>query len=213
MIKNIIWDFDGTLYDTYPAIAKAFEIALRELGKETPLDEIESLAKNSVGGCLGTLAEMHGLDVDALEQEFLKAYGNMTEADSPPYAHAKTICEYIVANGGKNVIITHRRKGGTEALLASHGLTDYFAGWYTHDDGFPRKPDPTVFHHALETYELVPEETINVGDRELDILAGQRAGLFSILFQGGPGDSIPDLVIEDFGALYRIILEQNQEQE
>ena len=30
MIKHIIWDFDGTLFDTYPAITRAFQQALVE---------------------------------------------------------------------------------------------------------------------------------------------------------------------------------------
>ncbi|MGE5598647.1 MAG: HAD hydrolase-like protein, partial [Bacteroidota bacterium] len=32
MLRNIIWDVDGTLFDTYPPIAKAFQEALDELG-------------------------------------------------------------------------------------------------------------------------------------------------------------------------------------
>ena len=48
MIRNIIWDADGTLFDTYPAIASAFKAALADLGKEAAVDWIESLAKKSV---------------------------------------------------------------------------------------------------------------------------------------------------------------------
>jgi phosphoglycolate phosphatase-like HAD superfamily hydrolase len=32
MYKNIIWDFDGTLFDSYPAIAGAFLSALLDHG-------------------------------------------------------------------------------------------------------------------------------------------------------------------------------------
>jgi phosphoglycolate phosphatase-like HAD superfamily hydrolase len=38
MFRNIIWDVDGTLFDTYPAIAKAFQVALNDLGKDASLD-------------------------------------------------------------------------------------------------------------------------------------------------------------------------------
>jgi phosphoglycolate phosphatase-like HAD superfamily hydrolase len=30
MFRNIIWDVDGTLFDTYPAIARAFKAALMD---------------------------------------------------------------------------------------------------------------------------------------------------------------------------------------
>jgi phosphoglycolate phosphatase-like HAD superfamily hydrolase len=34
MFRNIIWDVDGTLFDTYPAIARAFQTALNDLGSD-----------------------------------------------------------------------------------------------------------------------------------------------------------------------------------
>ncbi len=57
MIRNIIWDLDGTLFDTYPAITGAFQAALADLGKDAPLDWIDSLAKKSVGFCETSLSE------------------------------------------------------------------------------------------------------------------------------------------------------------
>ena len=48
MFRNIIWDVDGTLFDTYPAIAKAFRAALNDAGKDAALDWIEELAKISL---------------------------------------------------------------------------------------------------------------------------------------------------------------------
>ncbi|HAX98844.1 MAG TPA: phosphoglycolate phosphatase, partial [Candidatus Atribacteria bacterium] len=35
-----IWDFDGTLFDTYPVMVKAFQRALRELGIEEKPDTL-----------------------------------------------------------------------------------------------------------------------------------------------------------------------------
>jgi phosphoglycolate phosphatase-like HAD superfamily hydrolase len=56
MIRNIIWDVDGTLFDTYPAIAQAFKAALNDLGADASLDWIEGLARKSLGRCASTLA-------------------------------------------------------------------------------------------------------------------------------------------------------------
>jgi phosphoglycolate phosphatase-like HAD superfamily hydrolase len=33
MYKNIIWDFDGTLFNTYPAITASFNSTLDDIGK------------------------------------------------------------------------------------------------------------------------------------------------------------------------------------
>jgi beta-phosphoglucomutase-like phosphatase (HAD superfamily) len=45
MIQHLIWDVDGTLFDTYPAIARALQAALTDMGVAAPLDWILSLAQ------------------------------------------------------------------------------------------------------------------------------------------------------------------------
>ena len=54
--------------------------------------------------------------------------------------------------------------------------------------------------HALKR-----EETIAVGDRDIDILAGQAAGLFTCLFGAGTGETVPELTIHTFDELYQAI--------
>ena len=36
MIENYIWDFDGTLFDTYPAMVEGVFQALHDFGIERP---------------------------------------------------------------------------------------------------------------------------------------------------------------------------------
>ncbi|HWT26865.1 MAG TPA: HAD hydrolase-like protein [Mobilitalea sp.] len=40
MYKHIIWDFDGTLFDTYPAMGSVFKEMLKEIEIVEDLDEI-----------------------------------------------------------------------------------------------------------------------------------------------------------------------------
>ena len=48
MFRNIIWDVDGTLFDTYPAIVKAIKTALSDLGVDAPLTWITEVARQSL---------------------------------------------------------------------------------------------------------------------------------------------------------------------
>jgi HAD superfamily hydrolase (TIGR01549 family) len=185
MIKNIIWDVDGTLFDTYPAIAGAIRAALRTLGRDAAHERIMALAKESLDYCLTTLAAECLLKEEELDREFDAQYAQVTYADQPPFPGAKAVCESIVAAGGRNVIVTHRGRAGTAGLLDAHDMTPLFAGWITRDDGYPRKPDPAAFEAALRNYDLSRIETLAVGDREIDILAGKDAGLATCLFTAG----------------------------
>ena len=205
MIRNIIWDMDGTLFDTYPAIARAFKAALHDFGKDAASERIEGLARNSLGYCAATLAGEFSLDADAIGEKFNGRYSLIGLDAQPPFRGVKAVCEYICSFGGKNVIVTHRGREGTAQLLAAHNMAGYFAGYLTRDDGYPKKPNPAAFTAIIQIYDLKREETIAVGDRDIDILAGQAAGLRTCLF-GIKTDAVTaDLTISDFDELYHYL--------
>jgi phosphoglycolate phosphatase-like HAD superfamily hydrolase len=205
MFRNIIWDVDGTLFDTYPAIATAFRVALNDLGEEASLDWIEGLAKKSLGHCVAVLADKYHLNEADIEQAFGEHYDRIRPEEQPPFPGVITVCEYICTIGGKNVIVTHRSHKGTDELLVANNMTHYFVGCLARDDGYPKKPHPAAFEAVLETHNLQREETMAIGDRDIDVLAGQAAGIFTCLF-GLKADGVPaDLTISSFDELYHYI--------
>ena len=212
MIRNIIWDVDGTLFDTYPPIARAFQSAIKHLGGEdASIEWIEELSKISLSHCVSEISSEYELEKDDIEREFKRYYAEISAEESPPFSGVVEICDYICSINGKNVIVTHRGREGTVELLSTHDMIGRFADYIVRDDGYPRKPDPAVFIAALERNNLEREETINIGDRGIDIAAGQAAGIFSCLY-GSKIDSVrPDLVVDDFGDLYEFILDRNKE--
>ncbi len=213
MIRNIIWDVDGTLFDTYPSIARSFKKAITHLGVDASLEWIEELSRISLSHCVSKISEEYQLEEDEIEREFERYYDEVTEDENPPFSGAVEICDYIYSRGGKNVIVTHRGKEGTLAMLTAFEMMDKFADYIVRDDGFPRKPDPAAFMAALERDNLEREETINIGDREIDIVAGQAAGIFSCLYGGKIEGVRPDLFVDRYCDLHQFILERNNEQE
>jgi len=211
MFRNIIWDVDGTLFDTYPAIAKAFQAALNDLGKEASLDWIEGLAKTSLSHCVTTLADKYHLNEEDIDQAFGAHYDRTRPEEQPPFPGVTTVCEYICTIGGKNVIVTHRGHEGTDELLAANKMTHYFAGCLARDDGYPKKPHPAAFEAILKTHNLQREETMTVGDRDIDVLAGQAAGIFTCLFGREAGGVVADLTISSFDELYRHLTSESNE--
>jgi phosphoglycolate phosphatase-like HAD superfamily hydrolase len=202
LFRNIIWDVDGTLFDTYPAIGRAILAGLHDLGKDEEFDVISDLAKISLQHCSKMLAEKHHLDFARLEQAVDFHFANMQAVDCPPFAGVREICKYIHSGGGKNVIVTHRGRKGTDELLAVHNLAGYFSGCITRDDGYARKPDPAAFETALFIHQLKREETLTVGDREIDILAGKAARLFCCYYGSKADCPAADLVIKSYDELY-----------
>ncbi|MCE5258727.1 MAG: HAD-IA family hydrolase [Chloroflexi bacterium] len=205
MYRNIIWDLDGTIIDSYPAIGKAYAEALAELGCAIALDEIDVLAHISLNLATEQLAARCGLAGEALSEAFTRIYGAADPAGQPPLAGVRQVLDIIVARGGKNIIITHRIRSSTLALLDAHKLTGMFAGILCGDDGYPRKPAPGAYLTALERYRLVAAETLAVGDRAIDILGAQAAGLSAVLY-GKPLEGVsPDYLFGDYTEALRLL--------
>jgi phosphoglycolate phosphatase-like HAD superfamily hydrolase len=189
-IRYLIWDVDGTLFDTYPAFERAMADALAALGARPEPGEIAPLLRDSLSEAARQLALRHHLDPEALQTGFGQRYHRLLLRSQPPFPGAVELCAGIVDRGGANYIVTHRGRASLDRLLAAFGMADLFADAICADEGYPRKPDPAAFLALIERHGLSPAQGLAVGDRPIDVLAGQAAGLRACLF--GP-DSVPDL--------------------
>ncbi len=206
MFRHIIWDFDGTLINTYPAINKAFQDGLADLGATEELPYIAKLTLISLGHCLKTLADRHAVTEEALEEQFGMHYYSMGPETQKPYPGVPDICKAIVERGGSNFIFTHRGTEGMNRLLKAHQLDGYFKECLSIDQGYPKKPDPQAFVHLIETHGLERDEVLAIGDRELDVKAGQAAGLTTCLFSESGEAPIPtDYTICSYVKLTQIL--------
>lgn len=205
VIRNILWDVDGTLFDTYPAITYAISQALNGLGQSAALNVLDSLARQSIEHCLATLAQRFDLDRGLLRQRYLAAYAALPLANQPPMPGVEAVCAAIVRRGGLNVAVTHRDVRTTQTLLDAHGLALYFAGIVSVEQGYPRKPDPAMALAALERFGLDRAATLMIGDRELDVQAGRAAGVGTCLYGRACVPQPADLHIDQYSQLLALL--------
>jgi phosphoglycolate phosphatase-like HAD superfamily hydrolase len=210
VILNLVWDLDGTLFDTYPSFHQAFLEALNELGHAADPEWVMGLGKISLSHCAAVVAETYRLSHDEMLETFERKYQAIPYPAQPPMPGAKELCEYVVQIRGLNVIVTHRRRQSTIGLLESHGLDALIADHITSDDGFPRKPNPEAVEVIMARNALSKEISILVGDRPLDVEAGAAAGIRTCLLGAEDGRSKPDYRVDDLHQLERIIHEENE---
>ena len=207
MIRNLIWDVDGTLFDTYPAIVQAFLQALESFGQMASAAHVDSLARVGLSPCAHVLAAQFNLIEEELADRFGDLYSAIPKASQGPFEGVRAVCETIVAGGGLNTIVTHRGRASTEELLTTHALRDLFAEIVGGDAGYPKKPNPAGFQAILDKCQLDPRETAALGDRAIDILAGRAAGLWTGLFRSDGAGCQPDFVFSNYGELLRCLRE------
>lgn len=204
--KYLLWDFDGTLFDTYPPLIRSMEQALADFGIVEPREEIERLLNITLADCFNTLVARHGLDAAQFDARLDVYHANVTIQDRPPFPGAIRVCERLVAAGGTNYIFTHRPRPSLYEFLEAFGVAGLFADCLSTADGYPRKPDPAGFIALIERHALPREDVLAVGDRDLDILAGQGAGVRTCLFSTPPSPGVtPDYRITAFDELEAIL--------
>ena len=192
-IRHLFWDFDGTLYDSYPQVAGAFAKGLEELGLAQLLDgeAVMKLLKVSVFHGAQWCAARTGTDVQKIMQAY--RFHHEQETVFPPYEGMAECLKKLHEAGFRHYLYTHRNHTAVDQLKRD-GLWDLFDDAVLRTDGYPDKPAPDVLLALMERNRLTPDVCAMVGDRDIDIQAGHNAGMSGILFD--PDGFYADLAVE-----------------
>lgn len=192
-IHHLFWDFDGTLYDSYPNVCHAFRLTLEALGHGGLYEPTETLrlVKVSVFHAATVLADRFGPDV----QEIMRVFHHYHELEPafPPYAGLADCLRTLHAHGCRHYLYTHRDLRAIEQLKQD-GLWPLFTDAVTRVDGFPDKPAPDALLALMQRNGVDATAAAMVGDRDIDIGSGHNAGMRGILFD--PDDFYPTLNVE-----------------
>ncbi len=177
--KNYIWDFDGTLFDSYPHILACMEIVLEEEG--VSCDRLQLWRRLLVNFAIGK--RYAGISDEAYRR-FLAYQLRMGEDEIEPkivpYGGIRELLSAILKNGGRNYLYTHRDKSSL-GYLSNFGLDGYFSDFVTSEEGFPNKPAPDAVLEIIRRNQLIPAECVMVGDRLIDGMSGVNAGIAGVL--------------------------------
>lgn len=188
--RCFIWDFDGTLYDTYERIVHAVRLGLDEMGIGHDGVDILSMAKSTLREACLALAGPERVE-ELLSRYFVHAEEEGIE-HFRPFPGCEEALQDIVMRGGVNYLYTHRNKTAIDALERD-GLLDLFRDFITEEADFPSKPAPDALNWLIDQHRLERRECIMIGDRRIDALAGKTAGIASALFDPdglyGPEDA------------------------
>ena len=183
MIKHIIWDFDGTLFDSYPGMVNAFLRALKKYEIEAEYDEVLKLFLNSEKTAVQYYQNQFLLG-EELTEVYQDEKSHIDLSNMLPFPYAKEVCQRIKEAGRYNYILTHRG-GTTYDILRKNGMVELFTEIVTKDNQFARKPDPEAIYYLLDKYQIHPKEAMIVGDREIEILLGQKAKVKTCFYESG----------------------------
>lgn len=177
---HLFWDFDGTLYNSYPQIIRALKRAYESIGHTPPEDDLLlERMKQSGFHAISCAAEETGVDAKLIRSRYSAFHAE--ETDFPPYEGMVDCVKRLSDAGIRHYLYTHR-DGSALRHLERDGIRHLFRDAVTSEDGFPMKPKPDALLALIERNGLNPKQCLMIGDREIDILSGNGAGMDGLMF-------------------------------
>ena len=130
------------------------------------------------------------------------------------YDGTKDMLNSIKKSGNKIYLLSNAQRVYTEYEMNALDIEDYFDGIFISSDYEFRKPDVRFFQKLIDTYNIVPESAIMIGNDGICDIGGARKADLSTLYihsNISPDESAPeaDFVLDhmDMGRVKEILLE------
>lgn len=204
-MKLFIWDFDGTLLDTYPNITGYLRQALLDFGHDVPQVEILEKMMVNIPHAIRHYSEKYNLP--NLGTRYKEYYKQEAEAVVPTFPKVKEVLRRIREIGADSFIFTNR--GNTiYPLLERAGILEEFREIVTSEDAaFVVKPAPDTILYLMEKYGGTQVNTVMIGDRFCDLESGYRAKCRTCHLMTPDVPQYPgcDWRIQDYGEMLELL--------
>lgn len=175
-MSNVLFDFDGTLFDTYEGISRCVNVALEKLGRP-PLEE-KTLRRFLGPPIFSSFREFAKVPEELVEEAvrlFREEYVKGGLMQCRPYDGLPSLLRQLKDGGVRLCIASSKPQFAIEILLEKYNLKDLFEK-ICGASGAERDADKSqkVRAAALEA------NAVMVGDRMFDIEAAKKVGLTAV---------------------------------
>lgn len=184
--KNILFDLDGTLIDSYEGIACGINKVVEEFGVELP----KNVYKYFIGPPLTESFSKYLPDLDIKEvlKVFRSYYLTVGVYEYCLYDGIKDMLSTLKSQGYKLYVATSKREDTAIAILEHSDILGYFervfgAGFETRKEKFE------VLEYAFADSDIVKSESVLIGDTMYDVDGARIVGIDSIAIAYGFGDN------------------------
>ena len=172
MIKNVIFDWSGTLVDDLPPVLEATNHVFAKAGaRQWTLDEFRDRFQLPFTGFYEDW--LPGVPLSRLEEWFHERFREVRDQVTP-LPHAKTFLDFCRARRLKTFILSTVNEEAFAAQAKQIGFDVYFDGLYLGVRDKRRR-----IGAVLQDNDLRPEQTVFIGDMRHDIDAAKSGGVHS----------------------------------
>lgn len=207
MFKYILFDFDGTVFDTVEGITKSVRYAINLRGMDAELDSLRCFAGPPL---VDMFMEHFGFTQAEAEQataDFRIRYEPTGLHECCVFPGVAELLTELRAHGLVTAVATSKPEKLARELLEENnmlGLFDAICGSLPNGNNSEKWQ---IVSRVMESLGAVPEETVLVGDTKYDVLGAHRCGIKCIGVEYGyaaPGELAAagaDYILPDIPAL------------
>lgn len=180
MIQGMIFDFDGTLFDSMFIWDTAGETYLRSIGKE-PMEDLQSVLKPmSLYQSAAYLKERYSipLSVESIMDGINRTVEGFYLDKVMPKPGVVELLEELSCRGMRMCIATATDRYQVEAALERCGMKHFFSGIFTCTEVGSGKDQPLIFRRAMEHLDTDRSNTLVVEDAWHAIRTAKKDGFF-----------------------------------
>lgn len=185
--RAVLFDFDGTLADSYAAITASVNHVLEHHNRPTLTEEkVRTLVGHGLQQLMDTI--LPGIDPDAAARLYREHHPTVMKSHTKLLPGVADGLAALKAAGVKLGVCSNKPAYFTRSLLGMLDIGHYFDVVYGPDDVGAAKPDPAMVDRALEKLGVPKEQALYVGDMEVDVETGRRAGIETWVMPTGSHD-------------------------
>ena len=209
--RAVLFDFDGTLADSFEAITASTN-SVRESYGLPPLPE--AVVREYVGFGLSNLVQqlVPNADPDEAVARYRQHHPTVMLTGTRLMPGVADTIPVLARRGLKLAVCSNKQVHFTRELVAALGLGSYFAAVLGPEDvGDRAKPDPAMLFEGLTRLGVPRADAVYVGDMAIDVHTAQAAGVAVWLVPGGAAGKEsatgagPDRVLTGFAELLDLL--------
>lgn len=177
-VKAVIFDLDGTLLNTLTDLSASVNYTLERFG--FPLRSAREVRSYLGNGIRALVEKSLPADKKDMTDECLKVFKDYYDIhkddNTAPYNGIVDMLRSVKAAGLKTAIVSNKYDAAVQYLkdVTFSGLIDFAVG---EGNGIAAKPAPDGVWLALKKLNAVKEESVYVGDSEVDLMTAENSGL------------------------------------
>lgn len=179
-IEGIIFDMDGVLVDSEPAMARAAVRGMADYGIRASISDFQPFLGTDEKTYFGCVAALHGgTYTEQLSNHIYDIYCETALENVVPFPRSAEAVVQIHSYGYRTALASSASQRKLNVNLeASRIPRSCFGCIISGSDVVNRKPDPEIFLKAAAGIALPPERCIVVEDAVSGIKAAKAAGMY-----------------------------------